>query len=243
MGSLPLFGQGNLPLFGREDPPVMAGRTATGTAPRSFTAALPPAHSHGLFPWHRHPVTGRSPGPRRDVKVARRSRTPRRGRRGLIGMLLSIVVAVVIVIAIFSVYNQLTAAANAAQTALFVRQLAPQITSQYRGDYTGLDNAAAISSGFVPDNWRNGDTITDPSGARVTIRAGGSTVERFVVIFVGGIPVGSCKAVLGALKSDPTFFSAMSSGGNHVRSTIDTPATITAACAGSASGDFRVRFH
>ena len=168
---------------------------------------------------------------------------PRRSRRGLIGMLLSIVVAVVIVIAVFAVYNQVTAAANAAQTAVFVRQLAPQISSQYRGDYTGLDNAAAISSGFVPENWRNGTHIVNPDGARVTIRAGGSTVERFVVIFVGGIPVGSCKAVLGALKSDPTFFSVTIGDRNHVRSTIDTAATITAACASSASGDFRVRFH
>ena len=228
-----------------EDPPVPLRWGNGGFA--AFPGRLCRPHLHGVASL----VLGRLCRPnvhggfacRPGCGVARRSRTPRRGRRGLIGMLLSIVVAVVIVIAVFAAYNQVTAAANAAQTAVFVRQLAPQINSQYRGDYTGLDNAAAISSGFVPDNWRNGDTITDPSGAQVTIRAGGSTVERFVVIFVGGIPGGSCKAVLGALKSDPTFFSATIGASNHVRSTIDTPATITAACAGSASGDFKVRFH
>jgi len=166
---------------------------------------------------------------------------PRRGRRGLIGMLLSIVVAVVIVIAIFAVYNQLTASASAAQTAVFVRQLAPQITNQYRGNYTGLNNAAAVSSGSVPDNWRNGNMIMDPDGTTVTIAAttsGGS----FTITFVGGVPVQTCKAVLGALKSDQIFAAVQFGSAGTPHRNVDTPAKINSECARSAGGNFVLRF-
>ena len=156
-------------------------------------------------------------------------------------MLLSIVVAVVIVIAIFGVYNQLTAAANAAQTAVFVRQLVPQITSQYRGDYTGVDAAAAIRSGFVPDNWQSSEsTIKDPNGAAVTIGRGGG--GRLVITFVGGVPIQTCKAVLGALKSDRSFFGLRSGNNNIRRRGIETQDGINTACATATGGDFKLRF-
>ena len=174
-------------------------------------------------------------------RSARRTCMPRRNRRGLIGMLLSIVVAVVIVIAIFAVYNQLTASATAAQTAIFVRQLAPQITNQYRGNYTGLDNAAAISSGFIPDNWRNGNTIKEPNGTTVTIASGGN-IGRFKITFAGGVPVQTCKAVLGALKSDGRFHGVGFGSTNRRKNLVDTPAKINSECARSAGGDFIVRF-
>ena len=175
-----------------------------------------------------------------DRRPARRR--PRRSRRGLIGILLSIIVVVAVIIAIFAIYNQVTASANAAQTALFVRQLAPQVTNQYRGDYTGLSEATAISSGFVPDNWRNGNTITDPDGATVTIR-GGSRAGRFLITFKDGVPVQTCKAVLGAVKSDPTFINATVGGAAAARSNVDTAGGINTACAKSADGDFIVRFN
>ena len=212
-----------------------AGFFRSGTCPQSaIHASCAPA-----------PRSASGAGSTRSARSTRGARSiglPRRGRCGLIGMLLSIVVAVVIIVAIFAVYNQVTAAANAAQTAVFVRQLAPQITSQYRGDYTGLDNAAAISSGFVPENWRSGTNIVSPSGAQVTIEVTSGKSGRFIVTFDGGIPVVTCKAVLGALKSDPAFFNATIGGGNHLRSAIATPAAIASACENSASGDFRVRF-
>ena len=53
--------------------------------------------------------------------------------------------------------------ATATQTAVFVRQLAPQITQRYRGDYTGISAESVIGSGFVPANWTEGDDkIEDP---------------------------------------------------------------------------------
>ena len=169
-----------------------------------------------------------------------RPNRPRRGRRGLIGMLLSIVVAVVIVIAIFAVYNQVTAAANAAQTAVFVRQVAPQITSEHRGNYPGVNNPAVISSGFVPDNWRNGDTIVSPSGARVTFSSGGG--GSFLITFVAGVPTETCKAVLGAIKSDHTLWEVRSGGTTRLADAIKDPSGINGACAGSADADFVLRF-
>ena len=169
-----------------------------------------------------------------------RPNIPRRGRRGLIGMLLSIVVAVVIVIAIFAVYNQVTAAANAAQTAVFVRQVAPQITSEHRGNYPGLNNAAAVSSGLVPDNWRNGDTIVAPSGARVTFSPGGG--GSFLITFGDGVPTETCKAVLGAIKSDHTLWEVRSGGTTRLADAIKDPSGINGACAGSADADFVLRF-
>ncbi len=172
---------------------------------------------------------------------ARRTCMPRRNRRGLIGMLLSIVVAVVIVIAIFAVYNQLTASASAAQTAVFVRQLAPQISNQYRGNYTGLNNAAAVSSGFIPDNWRNGNAIRSPSGARVTIGPLDSG-RNFRITFHFGVPVQTCKAVLSALKSDQRFYTLRVGGTSTPRRDVDTPAKINTECAGFGRGDFEPRF-
>ena len=172
-----------------------------------------------------------APGTRR----ARHTRMPRRNRRGLIGMLLSIVVAVVIVIAIFAIYNQLTASASAAQTAVFVRQVAPQITNQYRGNYTGLNNAAAVSSGFIPDNWRNGANIEDPDGTTVTIASANSNAN-FTITFVGGVPVQTCKAVLGALKTDRTFDRVTVGSNNRNRDAVDTPAEINTQCTGSGGG-------
>ena len=213
---------GDPPYIGRGNPP--AQRLAVRTVPWF-------ARRH---PGSWHPVPG--------GRVARRSRTPRRGRRGLIGMLLSIVVAVVIVIAIFAVYNQLTAAANAAQTALFVRQLAPQISSEYRGDYADLDNAAAISSGFVPDNWRNGNAIRSPDGIAVTVRGSGADSGIHVITFVGGVATGTCKAILGALKSDHQFSAARIGGTLFEHGNLDTPAEINNHCAGSQRADLQLRF-
>ena len=171
-------------------------------------------------------------------RLPRHSRTPRRRRRGLIGMLLTIVVAVVIVIAIFAAYNQVTASSSAAQTAIFVRQLAPQITNEYRGNYAGLTNAAAISSGFVPDNWAvSSNAIDDPNGRDVTIAG---TATNFTITIAGGVPSQTCKAVLGALKSDPTFVGVKVGGGagNAVRAT--TQAAINTECA--KTGNFVVTF-
>ena len=220
----------------------MSGRTAAGTAARS--SHRPPAHSCGLFPGYWYAMPGRSPGPRHRAtgRVARRSRTPRRGRRGLIGMLLSIVVAVVIIIAIFAVYNQLTASASAAQTAVFVRQLAPQISSEYRGAYDGLTKEAAIRSGFIPYNWRNGNTITDPTGATVMIGAS-TNGRRFLITFDGGVPVQTCKAVLGAFKTDRTFRGVLFGSTNKGRDEVDTAAEINSACGASPRADFVLRFN
>ena len=174
---------------------------------------------------------------------ARSTRVSRRGRRGLIGMLLSIVVAVVIVIAIFAVYNQVTAAANAAQTAVFVRQLVAQIISQYRGDYTGLDPAAAISSGFVPDNWHDGQRIRSPEGAQVTFDVFGDENARFVLTFEDGVASATCKAVLGAVRSDPRLLSVtVGAAGIKEPDVIDTVGKINTVCAQSGDFDFRLRF-
>ena len=165
---------------------------------------------------------------------------PRRSRRGLIGMLLTIVVAVVIVVAIFAAYNQVTASSTAAQTAVFVRQLAPQITNQYRGNYAGLTNAAAISSGFVPDNWVvTPSKIDDPNGRDVEIAA----IEngaKFTITIADGVPSQTCKAVLGALKSDPTFVSAKVGGGSGAAVKATTQAAINTECA--KTGNFVVTF-
>ena len=207
---------------------------------RSDACAHPDCHTSRHLALHQS-RSARSTRSAPSTGSALRTRMPRRHKRGLIGMLLSIVVAVVIVIAIFAVYNQLTASASAAQTALFVRQLAPQITNQYRGNYTGLDNAAAVSSGSVPDNWRNGNTIKDPDGTTVTIAAttsGGS----YTITFAGGVPVQTCKAVLGALKSDRTFAAVQFGSAGTPRRNVDTPAEINTQCARSAGGNFVLRF-
>ena len=177
-------------------------------------------------------------GSMRRGRLPRRSRTPRRGRRGLIGMLLTIVVAVVIVIAIFAAYNQVTASSSAAQTAVFVRQLAPQITNEYRGNYTGLNNASAISSGFVPDNWVvAADKIDDPNGRDVEISG---TATNFSITIAGGVPSQTCKAVLGALKSDPTFVGVTVGGGQGAAVEARTQAAINTECA--KTGAFVVTF-
>ena len=196
------------------------------------------AANNGGFPAANNTGSGRSPDS--GGGMARRRR-PRRNRRGLIGMLLSIVVAVVIVIAIFAVYNQLTASANAAQTAIFVRQLAPQIANQYRGNYRGLNNQAAIRSGFVPDNWYSGTTIKDPDGAAVTIATAATPVpanSTFTVTFGDGVPPQTCKAVLGALKSDPRYVSVKVGAAGAVRAS--TQSDIDTECA--KEGDFVVKF-
>ncbi len=211
---------------------ILIGFFRTGACPQ--TARRPDGHPSRHLAPHQSRCA-------RSTRSARRTCMPRRNRRGLIGMLLSIVVAVVIVIAIFAVYNQLTASASAAQTAVFVRQLAPQISNQYRGTYTGLDNAAAISSGFIPDNWRNGNTITDPNGATVTV-ASAPNSSRFNITFVGGVPVQTCKAVLGALKSDGRFHAVGFGSTSRRKNLVDTPAKINSECARSAGGDFIVRF-
>ena len=178
-------------------------------------------------------------GLRRGGQPPRNGRFPRRHRRGLIGMLLTIVVAVVIIIAVFAAYNQVTASASAAQTAVFVRQLAPQVANEYRGNYDGLTSEAAIRSGFVPDNWHNGTTITDPDGTTVTIASANSNAN-FTIMIDGGVPSQTCKAVLGALKSDPTFVGVNvgDGSGNPVRAI--TPADINTECA--KTGAFAVTF-
>ena len=193
-------------------------------------AVEPPGGSgFGRYPGGGMPRGGQPPG---------RGRLPRRNRRGLIGMLLTIVVAVVIVIAIFAAYNQVTASSSAAQTAVFVRQLAPQITNQYRGNYAGLTNAAAISSGFVPDNWVvTPSKIDDPNGRDVEIAG---TATNFSITIAGGVPSQTCKAVLGALKSDPTFVGVKVGGGSGNAVRAITQAAINTECA--KTGNFAVTF-
>ena len=186
------------------------------------------------------PPPRRTPRRRMPGRTPRR-RMPRRGRRGLIGILLSIVVVVVIIIGVFSVYNQVSATATATQTAVFVRQLAPQITQRYRGDYKGITAKSVIGSGFVPNNWTEGDDkIEDPEGRDVTIAATNADAS-FTITFVGGVAEETCKAVLGALKSDRTFEKA-NYNADQEAADIDTTAQINTECEKALVGNFVLQF-
>ena len=170
-----------------------------------------------------------------------RRRVPRRNRRGLIGMLLSIVVAVVIIIGIFAVYRQLSATVTATNTAIFVNQLIPQITSRYRGDYTGLNARSVIGAGFVPSNWqKDGSSIEDPEGRAVTITPVNGN-NSFSLTFAGGVTEETCKAVLGALKKNRRFEQAQVVS-VKVASAYDSTAEITAECQNNSANRFVLQF-
>ena len=203
----------------------------------AFDADGDPAHDCGGAGGA--PCAGHGPGwPRH----ARRGRHPRRHRRGLIGVLLSIIVLVLFIIGIFAVYNQITASATAANTAIFIRQLAPQVTQFYRGNYSGINARAVIGAGFVPANWqRDGSNIEDPEGRNVLIAAASGNA-RFTITFASGVAEETCKAVLGALKTDRTFVSVRINALLRNRGAVDTPQEIQTACQAADPTTFVLTF-
>ena len=169
---------------------------------------------------------------------------PGRCRRGLIGMLLTIVIAAVIIIIVFAVYNQVTATVNAAQTALFVRQLSTRITQTYRGDYTDLTDRAVIGAGFVPETWlRDAETIEGPEGNSVRILSNTSDYSSYFILLSPGVSLETCKAVLSALRTDRTFDSFAVKGGPYTDAAeAATPEAILSECQTMSGSAFWLEF-
>ena len=180
--------------------------------------------------------------PASGAAIPARRRHPRRNRRGLIGVLLAVVVTVIIIIGIFAVYNNVNTSVQSAQTATFVRQLVPQATRFYRGDFTGFDATRAIRSGWVPEDWQSSDTaIEDPRGNDVAIASANSN-RSFTMTFDDGVTTETCESVLSALKSEPRFEKVTIDGTGKDEDAVDTPAEIATACADAEDNDFVLQF-